>query len=70
MNKEIAFAMQINNIRIPPTGRPYWTTHNSRGNAGPDLTDEELDANGLSIYKSRKRSLRGYEEIERKNNVY
>ncbi len=37
-------------IWIPPNGRPYWTRHNKRGNAGPHLTDDELGQNGLSAY--------------------
>lgn len=49
MNENIAIAMQIGNIWIPPQGRrPYWT---GGWNAGPDLTDEELDKHGLSYFK-------------------
>jgi hypothetical protein len=29
-------------IWIPPTGRPFWVL-TSRPNAGPDLTDEEIE---------------------------
>lgn len=46
--------MQLNNIWIPPEGRPYWTTHNNRGNAGPDLTNRELKKHRLIIYKKYK----------------
>jgi hypothetical protein len=38
-------------IWIPPKGRPFWTVHNSRGNAIGHLYDEELDKYGLSYYK-------------------
>ena len=52
MGKEsIAFAISLDGIWIPPMGRPFWTAHNAAGNAGPDLTDEELDRKGLSAFK-------------------
>ena len=40
-------------IWIPPRCRPFWTVHNSRGNAIGDLYDEELDKYGLSEFKNR-----------------
>jgi hypothetical protein len=39
-----------NGIQIGAS-RPFWTQHNSRGNCIGALTDEELDATGLSQYK-------------------
>jgi hypothetical protein len=50
---KIAFAGYLPNsgIWIPPNGRPYWTHHNAAGNAGPHLTDEELDKHGLGKFK-------------------
>ena len=52
-NSKIAFAGTTlgGKIWIPPKGRPFWTVHNSRGNAIGDLYDEELDEYGLSKYK-------------------
>jgi len=47
LKNKIAVARQIKDIWIPPSGRPYWTTHNKRGNAGVCLTDEELQEYGL-----------------------
>ena len=45
---------QKKGIWFPPNGRPYWTNRNSRGNAGPHLTDEELDEHCLSAFKRYK----------------
>jgi len=44
----IAVACKIKNIWIPPEGRPYWI---GGPNAGPGLTDAELDEHGLSWFK-------------------
>jgi hypothetical protein len=49
--EQVAIAGQKDNIWIPPNGRPYWTTHNSRGNAGPHLTNRELKRHGLLEWK-------------------
>ena len=48
---KVSVAMSKGDIWIPPNGRPYWTKQNARGNAGPHLTDTELVANGLKMYK-------------------
>ena len=49
--EKISIATQLKDIWIPPSGRPYWTTVNSRGNTGSHLTDKELEDRGLSVYK-------------------
>jgi len=50
MNKiAVAVAVGLENIWIPPNGRPYWTKQGA--NAGPHLTDEELDSKNLSQFK-------------------
>jgi len=46
----IAVAVQIDNVWVPSEGRPYWV-NNSLPNAGPHLTDAELDEYDLSCYK-------------------
>ncbi len=53
MNNKITLVRYTLNgkIWIPSNNRPYWTVHNSRGNAIGDLYDEELDKYGLSTYK-------------------
>ena len=43
-----AVAAKIKNIWIPPNGRPYWV---GGYNAGPHLTDAELDRENLSAFK-------------------
>jgi hypothetical protein len=48
MNNNAAIAMEMGNIWIPPNGRPYWK---GGSNAGPHLTDEELDKHDLSYFK-------------------
>ncbi len=48
---KISFAYQLDNIWIPPNGRPFWTTLNKKGNAIGGLYDEELDKYGLSEFK-------------------
>ena len=35
-------ALGAKRIWIPPTGRPYWIIA-GKSNAGPDLTDEEIE---------------------------
>lgn len=50
----IAAAAQIGNIWISPHGRPFWTTHNKKGNAGPGLTNKELRKHGLIKFKKYK----------------
>lgn len=44
----IAVAMQVDNIWIPPEGRPYWI---GGLNVGPHLTDVELDTHDMSRFK-------------------
>lgn len=47
---DIAIAVQMGNIWIPPEDRPSWV-NNSLPNAGPHLTDAELDEHSLSEFK-------------------
>ena len=54
---KIVKSFLIDNIWIPPKGRPFWTIHNKRGNCGPELTDEELDEYGLSEFKNHEEAL-------------
>ncbi len=48
---EVVFAIGLDNIWVSPNGRPFWTYHNVAGNAGPHLTDKELDRRGLFEFK-------------------
>ena len=48
MGTVVAIAMSMNNVWIPPAGRPYWI---GGSNTGPHLTDVELDVRGLSYFK-------------------
>ena len=40
-------------IWIPPSGRPYWV---GGANAGPDLTDAELERYGLGERKGERKT--------------
>ena len=53
--EKISIATQLKDIWIPPSGRPYWTTVNSRGNTGSHLTDKELEdrKDNLSIISDK-----------------
>ena len=46
--------IKTDSIWMPSGQRPYWTTHNKRGNAGPHLTNKELWKHGLIRYKEYK----------------
>ena len=47
---EVSLAVSI---QIPPNDRPYWVRM-GEDNAGPHLTDEELDEHKLSFFKKYK----------------